>query len=130
MERDETTNTRLILYENTAEGRKVQITHRSKSLPPIYFTANFPVPRGCIRFEDDDLADKAVSFLDAHDITVHNSEGYKVYRLHAIYQFVTVPQREDFLVQVRERELLGRYFAETVTQRKSIIAQHKVVRIW
>src|SRR5688500_13519227 len=72
----------------------------------------------------------SVSFLDAHDITVQNSEGYKVYRAYSSYEFGTVPHREEFLVNVRERRLLGRYFAERVLHGGTLVAQQKVVRLW
>jgi hypothetical protein len=88
------------------------------------------VPRGNIWFEDEDLEDVSVSFLEAHDITIQNSEGYKVYRSYSLYQFGTVEDRELFLVHVRERQLLGRYFAEKIWERGELIAQQKVVRLW
>jgi hypothetical protein len=88
------------------------------------------VPRGNIWFEDEDLEDLSVSFLEPHDITIQNEEGYKVYRSYSIYQFGTVAHREEFLVHVRERQLLGRYFAEKIWEGRDLIAQQKVVRLW
>ncbi|KAK4149814.1 hypothetical protein C8A00DRAFT_18552 [Chaetomidium leptoderma] len=97
-------------------------------LPHVLMFANagqFPVS-----FEDEDLDDLSVAFLDAHDITVQNAEGYKVYRAYSIYEFGTVAHREEFLVHVRERQLLGRYFAEKIWEKGDLIAQQKVVRLW
>jgi hypothetical protein len=88
------------------------------------------VPRGHIWFEDEDLEDLSVSFLEAHDFTVQNAEGYKVYRAYSIYEFGNVGHREEFLVHVRERQLLGRYFAEKIWEKGDLIAQQKVVRLW
>lgn len=76
------------------------------------------------------MDDLSVSFLEPHDITVQNSEGYKVYRAYSIYEFGTVDHREEFLVHVRERELLGRYFVEKIWERGELIAQQRVVRLW
>ncbi|EAQ85488.1 predicted protein [Chaetomium globosum CBS 148.51] len=94
----------------------------------LIFQQHFP--RGNIWFEDEDLEDLSVSFLEAHDITIQDAEGYKVYRSYSIYQFGTVAHREEFLVHVRERQLLGRYFAEKIWERGELIAQQKVVRLW
>jgi hypothetical protein len=69
-------------------------------------TKPLTVPRGNIWFEDEDLEDVSVSFLEAHDITVQNSEGYKVYRSYSLYQFGTVWEKGE------------------------LIAQQKVVRLW
>lgn len=71
-----------------------------------------------------------MSFLDRHYITVKNAEGYKVYKAHTTYKFDTVPAREEFLVQVRERTLLGPFFAVQVYHRGNMVAQDKVVRFW
>ena len=59
-----------------------------------------------------------------------NTEGYKVYKAHTTYNFNTVPEREQFLVQVRERTLLGTFFVIQVRHRDLIVAQDKVVRFW
>jgi hypothetical protein len=92
----------------------------------------FTVPRGssCLKFEDDDLNDMSVSFLDAHDITVHNFEGHKVYRLRPSYVFETLQGRENFLIKVREREHLDKFYVEKIFHRGDLVAQYKVVRLW
>ncbi|KAH6843418.1 hypothetical protein B0I37DRAFT_313771 [Chaetomium sp. MPI-CAGE-AT-0009] len=110
---------------------RVYMNRRQVFLAVTRFTIYSPtVPRGNIWFEDEDLEDLSVSFLEAHDITIQNAEGYKVYRSYSIYQFGTVAHRENFLVHVRERQLLGRYFAEKIWERGELIAQQKVVRLW
>lgn len=98
--------------------------------PFVYANDACVVPRGNIWFEDEDLGDLSVSFLEAHDITVENEEGYKVYRAYSVYAFSTVEHREQFLVHVRERQLLGRFLAEKVWEKGDLIAQQKVVRLW
>lgn len=90
-----------------------------------------PVPRGTVRFEDNSLDDRSVVFLDAHDITIQDAKGYRINRVHAEYQFESTEAREMFLLKVRERELLGRYFARAVIwQNGKVITQEKVIRIW
>ncbi len=76
------------------------------------------------------MDDLSVSFLEPHDITVQNAEGFKVYRAFTCYAFAKVEQREQFLIHARERELLGRYFADRIWERGELIAQQKVVRLW
>jgi len=76
------------------------------------------------------MDDLSVSFLEPHDITVQNAEGFKVYRAFTCYAFAKVEQREQFLIHARERELLGRYFADKIWERGELIAQQKVVRLW
>ncbi|KAH7028825.1 uncharacterized protein B0I36DRAFT_349817 [Microdochium trichocladiopsis] len=89
------------------------------------------VPRGILRFEDNSMDDCTVVFLDAHDITIRDDRGYRINRVHAEYQFESVEARETFLLKVRERELLGRYFARAVLHTNGkIITQQKVIRIW
>lgn len=88
------------------------------------------MPRGTIRFEDDDLNDRCFVFLDPHDITIENPDGYRVYRTHTEYKFATNVLRERFLTRVRERELLARFVAEKVCHRGAIVAQTKVIRFW
>ncbi|KAK4096927.1 hypothetical protein N658DRAFT_510810 [Parathielavia hyrcaniae] len=115
LERDDTW--RRIQYVGRGPGGvEIRITHR--------------IPRGNIWFEDEDMEDRSVSFLEPHDITVQNAEGYKVYRAYSLYEFGTVEHRELFLVSVRERELLGRYCADKIWEKGELIAQQKVVRLW
>ncbi|EJT72754.1 hypothetical protein GGTG_09611 [Gaeumannomyces tritici R3-111a-1] len=118
MERDESIRT--IEYEATGGSKTgpLRITHR--------------IPRGTIRIEDNDLNDLCVCFLDAHVITIQNSEGYRIHRIHAEYSFRSVESRERFLLKVRERELLGRFTAKCIRKGngQQILAQSKVVRLW
>lgn len=72
-----------------------------------------------------------MSFLDAHEITIESSEGYSVFHTHAEYQFRTVDARDEFLIMVRERDMLGRFFAKSVRKSSGeILAQQQIVRIW
>jgi len=132
VERDE--SDRLIRYENDTQDSRIRVTHKLKSYgrksPLQSVVHRLLVPRQCIRFEDDKLENLNVSFLDRHYITLKNDEGYKVYKAHTTYKFDTVPDREDFLVQVRERTLLGPFFALKVYHRNNLVAQDKVVRFW
>lgn len=119
MERDESIRT--IEYEAIGGSKTspLRITHR--------------IPRGTIRIEDNDLNDLCVCFLDAHVITIENSEGYRIHhRIHAEYSFASVEAREGFLLKVRERELLGRFVAKCIRKGNGhqILAQSKVVRLW
>ncbi|KAM7203327.1 hypothetical protein V8F33_002318 [Rhypophila sp. PSN 637] len=115
LERDE--STRLIHYERKTANHHLEITHR--------------IPRSCLRFEDDNLSDKQVHFLDAHPITVvQKGKGHEVYFLHAKYEFDSVAHREDFIARMLERELLGRFYAEEILYRGKLHAQGKVVRLW
>ncbi|KAK4206751.1 hypothetical protein QBC37DRAFT_300142 [Rhypophila decipiens] len=115
LERDE--STRLIHYERKTANHHLEITHR--------------IPRSCLRFEDDNLSDKQVHFLDAHPITVvQKGKGHEVYFLHAKYEFDSVAHREDFIARMLERELLDRFYAEEILYRGKLHAQGKVVRLW
>ncbi|KXJ93779.1 hypothetical protein Micbo1qcDRAFT_220407 [Microdochium bolleyi] len=117
MERDDSFRT--IEYERleSTGSAPARVTHR--------------IPRGAIRFEDNSLADCTVVFLDAHDITIQDEKGYRINRVHAEYQFDSAEARELFLLRVRERELLGRYFARAVLwQSGRVVTQEKVIRIW
>ncbi|KAM7210579.1 hypothetical protein V8F06_014038 [Rhypophila decipiens] len=115
LERDE--STRLIHYERKTANHHLEITHR--------------IPRSCLRFEDDNLSDKQVHFLDAHPITVvQKGKGHEVYFLHAKYEFDSVAHREDFIARMLERDLLGRFYAEEILYRGKLHAQGKVVRLW
>lgn len=119
MERDESIRT--IEYEATGGSKSgpLRITHR--------------IPRGTIRIEDNELNDLCVCFLDAHVITIENSEGYRIHhKIHAEYRFQSVEDRERFLLKVRERELLGRFAVKCIRKGhgQQILAQSKVVRLW
>jgi hypothetical protein len=98
--------------------------------PKVADETNPAVPRGKIWFEDEDMDDRSVSFLEPHDITVQNAEGYKVYRAYSLYEFSAVEHREQFLVHARERQLLGRYFADKIWDKGELVAQQKVIRLW
>jgi len=89
------------------------------------------VPRGkAVRFEDDDLDDNDVLFLDNHDITVQDAEGYKIYHLRPKYTFKTTQLREAFLQRVRERVLLGRCRVDEIHSGGRLVARMTVVRFW
>ena len=94
-------------------------------------TNQTPVPRGCLRFEDDSLSDDEVHFLGAHPITVVRSgTGHEVYFLHAKYKFSSLEHREQFLAHMLERTLLGRFYAEEIRYNDQLHAQGKVIRLW
>ncbi|KAM7197488.1 hypothetical protein V8F20_006633 [Naviculisporaceae sp. PSN 640] len=115
LERDE--STRLIHYERKTANHHLEVTHR--------------IPRSCLRFEDDNLNDKQVHFLDPHPITVvRTGKGHEVFFLHAKYEFTSVEYREDFISRMLERELLGRFYAEEILYRGLLHAQGTVVRLW
>lgn len=90
-----------------------------------------PVPRSCLRFEDDKPDDCEVHFLDAHPITlIRSGTGHEVYFLHTKYKFHTVDDRERFLAHMLERKLLGRFYAEEIHYRGQLYARGKVIRLW
>ncbi|KAH6618364.1 hypothetical protein B0J18DRAFT_371397 [Chaetomium sp. MPI-SDFR-AT-0129] len=99
-------------------------------LPSAHTPHQLAIPRGSIWFEDEDLDDRSVSFLQAHDITIENTAGFTVYRCFSLYHFASVADRESFLVNVRERQLLGRFLVDKISARGELVAQQKVVRLW
>jgi len=61
---------------------------------------------------------------------VQNSEGYKIYHCHTVYDFRSKSNKEEFLCKMRERDLLGSFYCVRIERDGDVVGQSRVVRLW